>query len=539
MKRDLTRPAKAAAPPKEAADGAAAWSVSDLARRINAALSDNLPGELLVRGEIGRWQRYGSSGHCYFSLKDNEAVVEAKMWKSAAASLAFEPREGQEVIVAGRVEVWAPRGQLSLIASRIEPVGQGAMELAFRRLVEKLRGEGLFDPSRKRPLPKFPTRICVVTSPKAAGYQDVLKVLRRFPHLELSLYPVPVQGDGAAARIAAALNNISHRRRDFDVLLLCRGGGSAEDLWCFNEETVARALAAVPMATITGIGHETDRSVADFVADHMAHTPTEAAQTLVAAWRVAPDRLDQLGVVLRREAREAVRGRREALAGVRRHEAFRRPTDLVDRLRQRVDDRGQALALALRRLARDAGERISAAAARLAVLHPSHRVRLQRQQLDALAGRLSAAARGQRQNATRRLEAAAAALPRARLASTRAARDRLNVGRAALLRHDPAGRVASEQRAVADLQRRLTLAAEASAARRRAAAAALGRQLGAMDPTAVLARGYSITLHRRDGRLVTGPADVRAGDVLLTRTAGGEIRSTVGEATQGALFDET
>ena len=535
VKRELTKPTKPAAGP----DGdAVTWSVSDLSKRINAALRGGLPGEVLVRGEIGKWSRYGSSGHCYFSLKDADATVDAKMWKSAAASLAFEPREGQEVIVSGRVELYAPRGQLSLIATRIEPVGQGAMELAFRQLVEKLRGEGLFDPARKRPLPRFPTRICIVTSPKAAGYQDVLKVLRRFPHLQLALYPVPVQGEGAAAKVAAALRDVARRHADFDALLLCRGGGSAEDLWCFNEEIVARALAEVPMATITGIGHETDRCVADFVADHMAHTPTEAAQTLVAAWRIVPDRLEQLGVVLRREARLATRSRRELLANVQRHEVFRRPTDLVDRLRQRVDDRGQTLALALQRLAKVARGRINAAAARLAVLHPLHRVRLQRGQLDALSARLDAAARQGSRDGRRRVEASALALPRAARAQTRTASERLASRRAALLRHDPLVRVAAEARTVESLARRLTTAGESSLSRRRLAAEALRRQLAALDPTAVLGRGYTITLRRRDGGLVTGPGDVRAGELLVTRTAGGEVRSTVGEALQGDLFDD-
>ena len=537
VKRELTRPTRAAAAEPDNGE-AAAWSVSDLARRVNAALRGGLPGEILVRGEISRWQRYGS-GHCYFSLKDADACIDAKMWKAAATKLKFEPRVGQEVIVAGRCDYYAPRGQLSLVCDRVDPVGQGALELAFRQLVEKLRGEGLFDRERKRPLPKYPGRICVVTSPRAAGYQDVLKVFERFGHVRLSLYPVPVQGEMAAGRIAEALRDFSknHARSGrFDALLLCRGGGSIEDLWCFNEEVVARALADVPVPTIVGVGHETDRTVVDFVADRSAHTPTEAAQVLTAAWRVVPERLDQLGVVLRREARDAVRSRRDELSAVRRHEAFRRPTDTVDRLRQRVDERSQAMALALRKLARVASERVGRAASRLASLHPLNRVRLQRGELAAMRNRFESAAQASRREASRRLAEAASDLPRAATLSLRGPAERLSRNRSALARFEPSSQVERERRTLDALARRLDSATRNAAQRRRLAADSLQRQLSTLDPRAVLGRGYSITTRRRDGSVVTAPDDVRPGDVLVTQTAGGDLTSTVGEGRQGELF---
>ena len=244
--------------------------------------------------------------------------------------------------------VYPQRGRYQLYVDRLQPLGKGALELAFQQLRAKLEAEGLFDQSRKRPLPEYPRRIVIVTGTQTAALQDVLKVLRRFPWLKLMVYAVPVQGDGAGQKIAAALAHVNRTidsRGGADLILLARGGGSLEDLWAFNEECVARAVAASRLPVVTGIGHEIDTSIADLVADYWAHTPTEAAQVIAANWRTAGEWLDAASLRLRREARNRLGDARHRLAAVERHEAFRRPTDRVNALRQRLDDHQRSIVL--------------------------------------------------------------------------------------------------------------------------------------------------------------------------------------------------
>ena len=306
----------------------AVLTVSQLTARIERALKDQLPGSFLVRGEVSNFKHHGGSGHLYFTLKDNDACVDCVMFKSDAASLRFAPQDGIEIVATGRIAVYAQRGRYQLYIARLEPVGQGALELAFRQLCAKLQAEGLFDPARKKPLPPYPRRIALVTSTQTAAIQDMLKVLSRFPFLQLMIYHVPVQGEGAAAKIAEALRDINRGHSDIggiDLILLSRGGGSLEDLWAFNEEIVARAVAASSIPIITGVGHEIDVSVADLVADYHAHTPTEAAQVSVANWRTAPDALEATGIRLRREIRTLLQEARQRLAQVQRHEVFPPP----------------------------------------------------------------------------------------------------------------------------------------------------------------------------------------------------------------------
>jgi exodeoxyribonuclease VII large subunit len=261
-----------------------------------------------VAGEISNFTR-AASGHWYFTLKDDAAQVRAVMFRGRAQYADFTPREGDKVEVRALVTLYAPRGDYQLNVESIRRAGIGNLYEAFLRLKEKLAAEGLFDPARKRPLPVFAKTIGIVTSPQAAALRDILTTLgRRAPHVHVILYPTPVQGEGAGLKIAQAIASAA-ARAECDVLLVCRGGGSIEDLWSFNEEVVARTIAGCPMPVIAGVGHETDFTIADFVADLRAPTPTAAAElaaTSRADWMATLDTLaDGLTRALRRALADA------------------------------------------------------------------------------------------------------------------------------------------------------------------------------------------------------------------------------------------
>ncbi|RME09962.1 MAG: exodeoxyribonuclease VII large subunit [Ardenticatenia bacterium] len=253
------------------------WSVSELTTYISTLFDeDEFLQNVLVRGEVSNWSR-ASSGHCYFTIKDADAQLKCVMWKTAAARLLFDPMDGDEVIVWGRVGVYATRGLYQLYAEGLQPVGQGALYAQFDALKRRLEAEGLFDAARKRPLPRYPRRIGVVTSLQAAALRDILNVLRRrYPLAEILISPTLVQGDEAPPQIVEALRRLY--REDVDVILLARGGGSIEELWAFNDERVVRTVAESPVPLITGVGHETDFTLVDFAADCRAPTPSAAAE---------------------------------------------------------------------------------------------------------------------------------------------------------------------------------------------------------------------------------------------------------------------
>lgn len=255
-------------------------SVSALNQAVARMLERNFP-LAWVSGEISNFTR-AASGHWYFTLKDDAAQVRAVMFRGRAQYAGFSPREGDKVEVRALVTLYAPRGDYQLNVEAIRRAGVGNLYEAFLRLKERLNAEGLFDPQRKRELPLFAKTIGIVTSPQAAALRDILSTLnRRAPHVQVILYPTPVQGEGAAQKIAQAIATASVRA-ECDVLLVCRGGGSIEDLWSFNEEVVARAIAACAMPVVSGVGHETDFTIADFAADLRAPTPTAAAELAAA-----------------------------------------------------------------------------------------------------------------------------------------------------------------------------------------------------------------------------------------------------------------
>lgn len=357
--------------------------------QLNALARDLLEGSfpaVLVEGEIGNLAR-PASGHIYFTLKDARAAVRCALFKPKSQWLKFVPKEGMQVLARGRLTLYEPRGDYQLVLDTMEEAGEGALRRAFEELKARLDKEGLFDPARKRALPAFPRRIAVLTSPSGAVIRDILSVLRRrFPLLEVELLPVPVQGSTAAAQIHAMLTRADASGR-YDILVLARGGGSLEDLWAFNDEALARAVAACATPTVSAIGHETDFSLTDFAADLRAPTPSAAAELLAPDQAELRARLSQFqrrlralnGTGLRERAQRADR------AFLRLH--AQRPQARLDAQRQRLAHARLRLAGTIaRRLQQDSGT-LQTLAARLRGSHPRRRVEQQRERLQRLADR--------------------------------------------------------------------------------------------------------------------------------------------------------
>jgi exodeoxyribonuclease VII large subunit len=361
--------------------------------QLNTLARDLLEGAfplVWVEGELGNLSR-PSSGHLYFTLKDARAQVRCAMFRPKSSWLRFTPREGLKVMARGRLTLYEARGDYQLVLDHMEEAGEGALRRAYEELRARLQAEGLFDATRKRALPGFPSRIGVITSPSGAAVRDVLSVLgRRFPLAEVDVLPVPVQGDGAPPQILAMLQRAAAAGR-YDVLLLTRGGGSLEDLWAFNDERLTRAVAACAVPVVAAIGHETDFSLVEFAADLRAPTPSAAAELL------APDR-DELA---RRVAALQARLQRQSLQRLRQamqradRAALRlnaqRPQTRLDALRRRQQEALRRLLLACRQ--RLAGEqaRLRHAGAVLRATHPQRRIERLRERLALLAQRPQAA----------------------------------------------------------------------------------------------------------------------------------------------------
>jgi len=271
------------------------WGVGELLREVNAVLAGAL-GDVVVRGELSG-VKVAASGHRYFQVKDGDGSLSCALWAQRGDRLRFKLTDGLAVVLHGRLEVYPPRGSLQLIVADVIPEGVGELQLAFEQLKAKLAAEGLFAAERKRPLPALPQRLGVVTSASGAAVRDALKVLSRWERLQVLLYPVRVQGKGSEGEIARAVRYLS-RAGLVDVILVIRGGGSLEDLWAFNEEMVARAIAASEVPVISGVGHEVDFTIADFVADIRAATPTQAAELVVARLEAQQRRVEQAEGVL-------------------------------------------------------------------------------------------------------------------------------------------------------------------------------------------------------------------------------------------------
>lgn len=312
------------------------WTVRDLVSAARTALEREYT-DVYVEGEISNL-RPADSGHLYFTLKDGDAQLRIVMFQSKARLLRFKPTSGMQVIARGRVTIYEQRGELQLSAEFLEPKGAGALQVAFEQLKAKLAAEGLFDPARKKPMPAMPKRIGVVTSPRGAAVQDILNVLRRrHEDVHILIYPAQVQGDAAAAEVAAGVRYFN-RTGGVDVILVARGGGSAEDLAAFNDEGLARVIAASAIPVVSAVGHETDFTIADFVADLRAPTPSAAAEMVSESKHQIARRVESAHARLARAARYRLMLARNVWSELAKHSVFARLTGFLQRRAQRRDE---------------------------------------------------------------------------------------------------------------------------------------------------------------------------------------------------------
>lgn len=346
-------------------------SVSQLNRYVKSLLEgDANLAAVYIGGEISNFTNHYKSGHLYMSLKDEGALVKAVMFRAYASRLAFTPENGMKVIVRARVSLYEKDGAFQIYIEEMQPDGVGALQIAFEQLKKKLAAEGLFETSRKKPLPRYPARVGVITSPTGAAVRDIFNVLgRRFPLARVVFTPVLVQGEGAPAQLVAALRSFNETDAA-DVLIIGRGGGSIEELWAFNDETVARAVAASRIPVISAVGHETDFTICDFVADLRAPTPSAAAELAVPDQHQLAARLTQLYGALRQSALHRVQVESTRLAAIREKRCLATPLFYVEEQGMRLDYFVRRFAAAAQVQTSRAEGRLSAAAGKLDALSP-------------------------------------------------------------------------------------------------------------------------------------------------------------------------
>ena len=360
-------------------------TVSELTGKIRDLLAKNFT-DITVQGEISNC-REAQSGHIYFTLKDDRAQVRCVFFKQQQRGIKFRPEDGLQMSIRGSISVYETRGEYQIYVENLEPIGLGALQLAFEQLKKRLQAEGLFNPARKKPLPLLPSRIGIITSPRGAAVRDVVRILtRRFPNVHLAVYPVRVQGEGSAEEIVKALKFFNAKKM-VDVLILARGGGSLEDLWAFNEEIVARAIFASEIPVISGIGHETDFTIADFVADLRASTPSAAAELVVQTRAEFDKHIAELRETLAGLVRYRLLELSRRVHELSARRGFRRPLDLLRQQRQRADEMTSRLALGLRARLEQSRKRFTAAHLRIAsfdfrVKISAFRLRLERRSAD-------------------------------------------------------------------------------------------------------------------------------------------------------------
>ncbi len=430
------------------------YTVSQINLLIKVALEENLPSRLIVRGEISDFKHH-TSGHCYFSLKDQSGILPCVMWASKFRSVKFSPEDGMAVLATGHIDVYTVGGKYQLYVDKLEPEGVGALQLAFEQMVKKLQAEGLFDDVHKKPIPTYPDRIGILTSESGAAVHDIIdSIHHRWPCVKLFFYPVPVQGEGAAGKIAAALRDINRRNSELklDVLIVGRGGGSLEDLWAFNEEVLARAIFDSKIPVISAVGHEVDITVADLVADARASTPTKAGVVAV------PDIQEVLGQLVGMERRltgqtkARVKLAQQNLEIILANAVFRNPLLLVQNAQQQLDELSAELAETVKRLLAEMREKLSAAYEQIVRIEPHRLLGNKRDELNNW-------------------------------------RHRIDKGISAIVSGC-----------------RMQLTAQAN-------------RLAVLNPKSVLQRGYSITTSKKTGSLIKTLKDVRIGDRLITELA--------------------
>jgi len=483
------------------------YTVSQVNSLIKVALEENLPSRLIVRGEISGFKHH-TSGHCYFSLKDQSGVLPCVMWASKFRNVKFSPEDGMAVLVTGHIDVYTVGGKYQLYVDKLEPEGVGALQLAFEQMVKKLQAEGLFDDAHKKALPMYPQRIGILTSESGAAVHDIIdSIHHRWPCVKLFLYPVPVQGEGAAEKIAAA---------QLDVLIVGRGGGSLEELWAFNKEVLARAIFGSNIPVISAVGHEVDVTVADFVADARASTPTKAGVVVV------PDMQEVLGQLVGMEHRltsqtkARVKLARQNLEIILANAVFRNPLLLVQNAEQQLDELSAELAETAKRLLAEMREKLSAAYEQIVRIEPHRLLGKKTVVLNDLHNRGKMAIRNILSCYHQELSGTIAKLRDSTRIMFVKKRRQLQFGRDQIFKIHPGMILSRKSVELSNLSGAANTAIKTVINKRLVLLTDQDSRLRALNPKSVLQRGYSITTNKKTGLLVRTLKDVRIGDRLIT-----------------------
>jgi exodeoxyribonuclease VII large subunit len=430
------------------------YTVSQINSLIKMVLEENLPARLIVRGEIRDFKQH-SSGHCYFSLKDETGILPCVMWSSKFKNVKFYPQDGMAVLSTGYIDVYEPGGKYQLYVEKLEPAGAGALQVAFEQLVKKLQSEGFFDDEHKKSIPKYPERIGILTSETGAAVHDIVdSIYSRWPCVKLFLYPVPVQGEGAAQKIAATLRDINRRNKKLklDILIIGRGGGSLEDLWAFNEEVLARAIFDSKIPVISAVGHEVDTTIADLVADKRASTPTKAGIVAVPDMYEVLEQLNNFEIRLKGHTNSGLRLAEQNLRTILASSMFRNPASIIRTAEQHMDEITSGLAESMVTVFAKSKRMLSESYEKIVKIEP-HR----------------------------------------------------------LLGH--------KNLELSSLQNRTSIGIKSIFNKLQIQLAASENRLEGLNPKSVLNRGYSITKSSKTGLLVRTPADIQIGDLLITELA--------------------
>jgi len=497
------------------------YTVSQVNSLIKVALEENLPSRLIVRGEISDFKHH-TSGHCYFSLKDQSGVLPCVMWAGKFRNVKFSPEDGMAVLATGHIDVYTIGGKYQLYVDKLEPEGVGALQLAFEQMVKKLQDEGLFDDVHKKPIPTYPDRIGILTSESGAAVHDIIdSIHHRWPCVKLFLYPVPVQGEGAAEKIAAGLRDINRRNKKLklDVIIVGRGGGSLEDLWAFNEEVLARAIFGSKIPVISAVGHEVDVTVADFVADARASTPTKAGVVAV------PDIQEVLGQLVGMERRltgqtkAMVKLAQQNLEIILANAVFRNPLLLVQNAQQQLDELSAELAETVKELLAEMREKLSAAKEQIVRIEPHRLLGNKTVVLNNLHSRGKMAIQNILSCYYQELSGTVAKLRDSTRTMFVKKRWQLQFGYDQIIKIHPGSILSRKNVELNNLSNGVKTAIKTAINKRRIQLTAQESLLAGLNPKSVLQRGYSITTSKKTGLLVRTLEDIGIGDRLLTELA--------------------
>jgi exodeoxyribonuclease VII large subunit len=478
------------------------FTVGELSAEMRAVLAEHFT-DIWVSGEISG-TKVPASGHYYFTLKDESAQLRAVCYKMTARYLKFKPQDGVEAVARGRIDVYDARGEVQLVVDALEPLGHGALQLAFEQLKKRLEAEGLFSPERKKPLPMLPSRIGLITSPSGAAVRDVIRILRRrFPNVCLTLYPVRVQGDGSATEIVKALK-FFNQKKFVDVLILARGGGSLEDLWAFNEEILARAIADSEIPVISGVGHETDFTIADFVADVRASTPSAAAELVVQTRREFDKHIADLRETIASLIRHRLLSSSRRVHELSGRRGFRRPLDLLRQQRQRADEMTSRLAQGLRARLEQSRKRFTTAHVRIVSFDFRTKINAMCRRVDAHAARMEAALRAKIEHSHKKF----------------------NVWQLRILSFDFRAKISALQLRLEKRDTELAIRIDRQLRIKSDGLTRLIVQLNERNPKNLLARGYAIATDAV-GNILKSVEGVNLGDAVTVQLRHGQLTTEV------------